>query len=273
MDWRLLIAALLSATIAAAHSALGEKHILGALTRAPLEVFSAENQVRVRLTLRFAWHLTSLFLLACGGVLFALGQTPFDLAALYALEILGALFVVSAAITGSYSRGRHIGWPLFAGVGLLCWWAVLDHDGPMRFAMTAPGLGRCAATVLIGLGLLHLYWAIAGTANLRAVIPEANGKPLLRPHRIGTAAVGLGLLLAGGVVLAQATGLGGPTLAQALRIGCWMLAALLLARTLGDFRHMGLFKTIQTTPFGYCDTMAYTPLCLLLGLSVIAVAI
>jgi hypothetical protein len=50
------------------------------------------------------------------------------------------------------------------------------------------------------------------------------------------------------------------------------LAAGLLARTVGDFKYVGLFKRVRGTPFARLDTLLYSPLCLLLSLGVASVA-
>jgi hypothetical protein len=84
--------------------------------------------------------------------------------------------------------------------------------------------------------------------------------------------VAIGLVLAGLLVAEQAADLLHLALPKATRIGCWLLATILIARAVGERRYLGLFKTVRTTTFGYWDTAAYTPLCLLLGISVIAVA-
>lgn len=60
------------------------------------------------------------------------------------------------------------------------------------------------------------------------------------------------------------------TMPEVTRVGCWLLGAILIARAVGEFRYLGLFKTVRMTTFGYCDTAAYTPLCLLLGMAEIA---
>lgn len=272
MDWRLAVASGITLGIAAAHSMLGERRILGPLLKTSFDSCRPERVDFIRLTLRFAWHLTSLFMLGCAVLLLALAVSPIDLASILSLEILGALFVASAAITGSYSKGRHIAWPLFTIVGILCWWTAARHEGPVSYDVTKPDIGLAASAILLLIGAIHLYWAAKGPMDLVAVIPEKDGKPLFHPSRIGTVAVAVGLVLAGILVAEQAAGLKHLVMAGAMRIGCWLLAAILIARAIGDFRYVGLFKTARTTAFGYCDTAAYTPLCLLLGIAVITVA-
>ena len=46
---------------------------------------------------------------------------------------------------------------------------------------------------------------------------------------------------------------------------CWVLAAAMLLRALGDFRYVGFFKRVRTGRFAELDTKFYTPLCLALA--------
>ncbi|RLL71549.1 DUF3995 domain-containing protein [Ochrobactrum soli] len=268
MDWRLLVGSVITIGIAVTHSVLGERRIIAPGFNASFGFSPTKRGDFIRLTLRFAWHLTSLFMFACAALLLAVAVAPIDLASILSLEILGALFVASAAITGSYSKGQHIAWPLFTIVGVLCWWTAIQHDGAVSFEGTKPFIGLATAIALMLIGILHLYWAIRGPANLVAVIPEKNGKPIFCPSRIGTAAVAVGIILASVLVAEQSAGTKFLMMPGATRIGCWLTAVLLIARAVGDFRYVGLFKADHMSTFAYCDTAAYTPLCLLLGLSV-----
>lgn len=45
----------------------------------------------------------------------------------------------------------------------------------------------------------------------------------------------------------------------------WSLAAALLLRSIGEFRALGFFKRVRSTPFARMDTWVYSPLCLLLS--------
>jgi hypothetical protein len=272
IDLRLALAAAVTIAIAAAHSWLGERKILGPLLASPLALGGARRAAFVRLTLRFAWHLTSLLLLGGAAILAALAAAPPDLGALLVLEISGAIFIASAAITLSYSDGRHIGWPLFLIVGILCWWTAAQHDGATTLASTRLPVGLAVAGVLFAASLLHAYWAARGGGGSPMTVPQSDGKPLFRPGRIGAGLVALALLAASLLVAQQASGLA-PWPRALVKAGCWLLAALFLARAIGDFRWVGLFKRVKDTSFALSDTAAYTPLCLIIGLAVAALAL
>lgn len=272
MDWRLLAAFFVTVVIALAHSALGERRLLRPLLNQFGDAGVAGWDEFSRLTLRFAWHLTSVLMLACAVILLTLAFLPVELVSILVLEILGALFIASAAITGSYSRGRHIAWPLFALVGGLCWWVAARHDGVVHFEATKPVIGLGVSTILMSLAAAHFWWAAIGTAGPKVVIPEKDGKPLFRPGRSVTAVVALALCAASLLVAERSLGTFGFIWPGVVSGGCWLLAALLIARAVGEFRYLGLFKSVRTTAFGQFDTVVYTPLCLLLGIAVVAIS-
>jgi len=56
-----------------------------------------------------------------------------------------------------------------------------------------------------------------------------------------------------------------------LSICGWAIPAIFLLRALGDFRYVGFFKKVKTTPFAKADTKFFSPLCLMLGLFGIAI--
>jgi len=114
-------------------------------------------------------------------------------------------------------------------------------------------LASITAAVFGLLGLLHFYWAARGVSGNSAAIPEIDGRPVFKPTKAATAAVGLTLLGTGAIVLLQAK----PLLAGA--------AAVLILRAIGDFRLVGFFKRVRGSRFARLDTLLYSPLCLALG--------
>lgn len=272
IDPRLSAAAIFTLGMAVGHSWAGERSILRPVLASPLELGSPRRSDFVRATLRFAWHLTSLLLLGCAAILAALSSAPLDLAALFTLEIIGALFLACAAITASYSGARHIAWPFFLAAALMCLWSAALHQGGAPISATSLPVGSVVAGLLVAASLLHAYWALRGAASLRFAIPEHGGAPVLTPGRLATSLVAFALLAASLLVAAQAADLAIFLPRGLVTSGCWALAIVFLVRTIGDFRFVGLFKAVKDTPFALCDTAAYTPLCLLLGLTIGALA-
>jgi len=133
-------------------------------------------------------------------------------------------------------------------------------------------LAWSVAIVLAALGLLHVGWAFGSRRPGSAVIPERAGVPLMNPGPVATLAVAALLLSAATIVLLRvdALGFGHPT--PIVRLGTWVIAAVFLARALGDFHYLGFFKTVRDTRFALMDTRLYSPLCLALGLAVAVLA-
>ncbi|GGY19808.1 hypothetical protein GCM10011289_24070 [Paludibacterium paludis] len=142
----------------------------------------------------------------------------------------------------------------------------MKEDYPMTMWLAAVLCG-----VFVILGAWHLYWAAGGLYGKAAAIPEVDGRRVFEPSAGGTALVGMVLIACAGLVAIQ-SGLLAVPVPDAVRV--WpgrLLAAGLMARAVGDFRLVGFFKRIKGSVFARQDTRFYSPLCLLLGLGVLAV--
>ena len=136
------------------------------------------------------------------------------------------------------------------------------------------GLGFLTVCLFAALALLHLYWAAGGGWGRGVAVPTglptggAGGARLFNPTRAGTLAVAAGLLLAALVVLGRLGVRAAPVPGWVFVWGCWLLALTFLARAVGEFRYVGLFKRVRGTDFANWDTWLFTPLCLLIAASV-----
>ena len=122
-----------------------------------------------------------------------------------------------------------------------------------------------AASLLAGAAGFHVYWALGGEAGKPGAIPSRDGVPVIRPRATQTACIGLLLLAMGSVALVASGIVASPVPRWWARAGCAMIALLFLARAIGDFRYVGLFKTVRGSLFATRDTLYYSPLCLVLG--------
>ena len=113
----LLIAAVLAVAIGLAHSILGERYILVRLFRKPLPPLFGDDSF-TRLTLRFAWHITTIAWFGFAVLLYqaSVGQLSIS----RVLNIVGATFAVTAMIALAASRGKHFSWPVFGAIAILC---------------------------------------------------------------------------------------------------------------------------------------------------------
>jgi len=132
------------------------------------------------------------------------------------------------------------------------------------------GLGLLTACVFAALALLHVYWAAGGGWGHAAAVPTggAGGARLFNPSRASTLAVAAGLFLAALVVLGRLGVRAAPLPGWVFVWGGWVIALVFLARAVGEFRYVGLFKRVRGTDFANWDTWLYTPLCLFIAASV-----
>jgi hypothetical protein len=129
------------------------------------------------------------------------------------------------------------------------------------------------AAVLAGLAALHLYWAAAGGAGGAVVPGTRDGTPLFVPSTASTVAVAAALLLAAWIV-AVSGGLAARIGPRPLYlVGVWGLGLVLVARAVGDFRYVGLFKRVRGTPFATMDDRLYTPLVAVLAVATLWLAV
>lgn len=128
-------------------------------------------------------------------------------------------------------------------------------------------------SVFFVLSGVHIYWAAGGKRGARAAIPSVGEEPLFRPSVWGTGIVAL-LLAFMGLFVFQLGGYGEPIGPRWLyEYMGWSLAALFIMRAVGDFRWVGFFKRQRETLFAQWDGILFSPLCLLMGVCLIVIAI
>jgi Protein of unknown function (DUF3995) len=128
------------------------------------------------------------------------------------------------------------------------------------------------SSVFVVLGLWHFYMALMASSEKRGAVPSVGGKPLFVPSTKATVGVGVVLLLFAALIAATSgmLSLGLPRLV--LTSLSYALALGLLARAVGEFKHVGFFKRNRGSRFATLDTFVYSPLCLLLSAGVAMVA-
>lgn len=114
--WLWLAVALIS-LLALGHSVLGERYILIRLFRRADLPHLFGSDIFTRRTLRFAWHLTSVVWWGVAVVIVCLAHGD----TVGALRVLAITSVVSGLIAAIASRGRHLAWMVFLGIGAAVW--------------------------------------------------------------------------------------------------------------------------------------------------------
>lgn len=121
---------------------------------------------------------------------------------------------------------------------------------------------------------IHIYWAFGGKWGSDSVVPvKTDDTKLMMPGLVPTLTVALGLLVFGFFVLAK-SGLILFLLPDWLHAyGLYIIAGIFLIRAMGEFRYVGFFKKIKHTRFARNDTKFYSPLCLVIGILAIVLAV
>jgi len=115
----LVAAAALTVGVSLIHSWLGERRLIGPLLASEPRPTALRGNF-LRNVLRYAWHLTSLAWIGMAGVMIALAHEPLSGPGRLAAALVGATFLIHAAVAVGISRGRHLAWPVFLAIGLLC---------------------------------------------------------------------------------------------------------------------------------------------------------
>lgn len=135
------------------------------------------------------------------------------------------------------------------------------------------------ALAIIGFAAgFHLYWAIGGRRGFSVSLPQRADGTIVMSHRIGwwrpaAAAVAAALVLLGALALGVAGRFGLPLPPGLAKAALLLAAAAFILRAIVPTPWTGFFKRIRTTRWAHYDTWLYSPLFLLLGLSLLAVAL
>jgi len=234
----ILTAALLF-LLAAAHSVLGERDILGPLFEAEWRT-NGEPRWAVERLVRLTWHAASVAWVGLGAL--ALGASAWG--------VVAATSFATGALLFFMIRG-HFGWVLFWIAGA----ASMHAAGALTPALL---MGVAIATAALGsaLALLHVAWAVRGAPS--GVLPEReDGRPMFTPGPLACLAVAALLVVFSVLVVWPIVGAGFERPAKWLVLaGC----SVLTLRALGDGRSVGFSKSERRSAFARRDDAYYTPL-------------
>lgn len=113
------------------------------------------------------------------------------------------------------------------------------------------------------LSMLHFSWALGSSWGFEDAIPKnEEGEPMLKPKKIDSMIVGIGLLFFGVFYLIKSELIEFDLPALVMSIAKWIIPSIFLLRAIGDFRYVGFSKKVKSTAFAKKDTKFYAPLCL-----------
>lgn len=133
-------------------------------------------------------------------------------------------------------------------------------------------IALCVSLTFVALALWHFAMALQPSRGAAGTVPSVAGKPLFVPSARATVGVGFGLLLIALIVAATGNLVHAPVPPRVLTWLSYAIALALLARGVGEFRYVGMFKRVRGSRFAKLDTFVYSPLCLLLAVGVAIVA-
>ena len=117
----LLFAALVTVVVGVAHSVLGERLILIRLfAQSDLPHLFGGPEFTKR-TLRFAWHLTTVAWWGFAALLYLIAEQ--GISSRSVAVVVAATSLSSAVVTLAASRGRHLAWLAFLGIGIVAIYA------------------------------------------------------------------------------------------------------------------------------------------------------
>ena len=124
METLLYLAAFMTFFIGIIHSALGEKYIL-------IRLFKRDNLPKLlggteftQLTLRFAWHITTIAWWGFAAILIMLAEKSYTYQNL--AMVIAVTFLTSSVIAIVMSKGRHYAGFVFLFIGAICLYAAVS---------------------------------------------------------------------------------------------------------------------------------------------------
>lgn len=141
----------------------------------------------------------------------------------------------------------------------------------------SPPVAVALAIIAFAAGF-HLHWALGGRLGWSVSLPQRLDGTTVMAHRIGwwrpaAGAVAIGLLLLAVLTLAAAGALALPLPRGAASGALILTGTAFVLRAIVPTPWTGFFKWIRRTRWARYDTWLYSPLFLLLGLSLLAIAL
>lgn len=119
------------------------------------------------------------------------------------------------------------------------------------------------SSIFLVISLFHFYWGFGGKFGSGAVIPtKTDADMTFKPGKIATILVAFVFLAVALFPLIESKWINIQLPEILINYGYWFLGAVLIIRSIGEFKYVGLFKKVKNTSFAKNDTKYYTPLCI-----------
>lgn len=127
-------------------------------------------------------------------------------------------------------------------------------------------LALLQSVIFLTLAIIHFNWVAGNKWGFDKALPtNERGERVLNPKKIDSAIVGFGLLLFCVFYFIKSSFFELHLPALVHDFAGWVISAIFIVRSIGDFNYIGFFKKVKQTPFAQMDTKVYSPLCLFLG--------
>lgn len=139
-------------------------------------------------------------------------------------------------------------------------------------------LAQWLVMIFAVISLVHVYWALGGEWAAVAAVPQvpqegsSQLRPAFKPRGWITLVVAATLLSIAVLVCWRVGWCLPPSHHWSLQWVISAIAILLFARAIGDSELVGFFKEVKESKFARLDTWVYSPLCVVLGAGLLAVA-
>lgn len=121
-----------------------------------------------------------------------------------------------------------------------------------------------AFTMLI-VSFLHFYWAFGGKYGLESAGPKLEGDKQFIPS--GKLIFIVACMMLGLAILPIQLVTPLPILQSSISYIGFFIAIIFIVRGIGDFKYVGLFKTVYNSNFAQLDTRYFSPLIITLGVA------
>ena len=117
------------------------------------------------------------------------------------------------------------------------------------------------------LSLIHFNWALGGQWGFNESLPtNLEGKRILNPKKRESFIVATGLLFFGCFYFLKLELISFTTDETIFKYLGWIIPAIFLLRAIGEFKYVGFFRKVRSTPFAKKDQQLFTPLCLVVAI-------
>lgn len=115
------------------------------------------------------------------------------------------------------------------------------------------------------IGGVHISWSLGLKWGYEQVIPKKEkGENLFTPRKPECIVMAIIFFLFGIFYLIKTDFISLNIHQCVLTYSGWFISILFIIRTIGDFKYVGIFKSIKTTDFAKWDNKLYIPLCIII---------